>query len=195
MQDDEDSFEESTRKLSLTLSIPRVWLPVHCLLLPGYSELQRSTYCYFRYKFYDRDAFCSHLKHPCVEEGAEKGRATVSFEGSGTVELRRTQPLMWYLQEEKLEVQVWVAFKKNKARRPSDSDRLVGSAFVDLSSLAETSKQKLSLSGMKYNQQCFSKIISIFQSVTSFVFSQECILCSGAQQQIYKEQLSGCTSP
>lgn len=56
---------------------------------------------------------------------------------------------MWYLREEKLEVQVWVAFKKNKTRRPSDTDRLVGSAFVDLSSLAKTSKQKLTLSGMK----------------------------------------------
>ncbi|XP_030600293.1 C2 domain-containing protein 3 isoform X2 [Archocentrus centrarchus] len=148
LQDDEESFDESMRKLSLTLSMPRVWLPIHCLLLPGHSELQRSTYCYFRYKFYDRDAFCSHLKHPSVEEGAEEDQATVSFEGSRTVELRSTQPLMWYLQEEKLEVQVWVAFKKNKTRRPSDADRLVGSAFVDLSSLAKTSKQKLTLSGV-----------------------------------------------
>ncbi|CAI5693179.1 unnamed protein product [Oreochromis niloticus] len=148
MQDEEELFEESMKKLSLTFTMPRVWLPLHCLLLPGHSELQRSTYCYIRYKFYDRDAFCSHLKHPSADEGAEEDQATVSFEGSRTVELRRTQPLMWYLREEKLEVQVWVAFKKNKTRRPSDTDRLVGSAFVDLSSLAKTSKQKLTLSGV-----------------------------------------------
>lgn len=149
MQDEEELFEESMRKLSLTFTMPRVWLPINCLLLPGHSELLRSTYCYIRYKFYDRDAFCSHLKHPSADEGAGEDKATVSFEGSRTVELRRTQPLMWYLREEKLEVQVWVAFKKNKTRRPSDTDRLVGSAFVDLSSLAKTSKQKLTLSGMK----------------------------------------------
>lgn len=87
------------------------------------------------------------MKHPTVEEGGEEGQASVSFQGSRTVELRSTQPLMWYLREEKLEVQVWVAFKKEKTRRPTDTDRLVGSAFVDLSSLAKTPEQKLTLSG------------------------------------------------
>ncbi|KAM4743002.1 C2 domain-containing protein 3 isoform 2-T2 [Anableps anableps] len=146
--DDEECWEEGMRKLSLTFSMPKVWLPVHCLLLPGRGELQRSTYCYIRYKFFDQDAFCSRLKHPCVDEGGEGDRATVNFEESRTVELRVTQPFMWYLREEKLEVQVWVTFSKNRTTRPSDSDRLVGSAFVDLSSLAKTPKQKLSLSGV-----------------------------------------------
>ncbi|MEQ2168122.1 hypothetical protein GOODEAATRI_011176 [Goodea atripinnis] len=143
--DDEECWEEGMRKLSLTFSMPKAWLPLHCLLLPGLRELQRSTYCYLRYKFFDQDAFCSRLKHPCVEKGGEGNQAMVSFEGSRTVELRTTQPLMWYLREEKLEVQVWVTFSKNRTTRPSDSDRLLGSAFVDLSSLAKTPMQKLSL--------------------------------------------------
>uniref|UniRef100_A0A3B4U809 C2 domain containing 3 centriole elongation regulator n=1 Tax=Seriola dumerili TaxID=41447 RepID=A0A3B4U809_SERDU len=147
MQDDEEAWQESTKKLSLTFSMPRAWIPVHCLLLPGHSELQRSTYCYFRYKFYDQEAFCSPMKHPSVVEGKD-GQATLSFEGSRTLELSRTQPLMWYLREERLEVQVWVAFKKDKTRRPTDTDRLVGSAFVDLCSLAKKPKQKLTLSGV-----------------------------------------------
>ncbi|XP_034720031.1 C2 domain-containing protein 3 isoform X3 [Etheostoma cragini] len=145
VQDDEEAWGDGIRKMSLTFSMPRAWVPVHCLLLPGLSELERSTYCYFRYKFYDQDAFCSHMKHPSVEE---EGQATVAFQGSRTVELRRTQPLMWYLREEKLEVQVWVAFTKDNRQRPRDTDRLVGSAFVDLSSLAMTHKQKLTLSGV-----------------------------------------------
>ncbi|XP_036005589.1 C2 domain-containing protein 3 isoform X2 [Fundulus heteroclitus] len=147
-QDDEECWEGASRKLSLTFSMPKAWLPVRCLFAPGLWELQRSTYCYLRYKFFDQDAFCSRLKHPCVEEGGEGDRATVSFEGSRTVELGVSQPLMWYLREEKLEVQVWVTFSKNRTTRPSDSDRLVGSAFVDLSSLAKTPEQKLSLSGV-----------------------------------------------
>ncbi|XP_074496633.1 C2 domain-containing protein 3 isoform X2 [Sebastes fasciatus] len=145
MQDEEEARGDSVRKMSLTFSMHRAWLPVHCLLLPGLSELERSTYCYFRYKFYDQEAFCSQMKHPSVEKG---GQATVPFQGSRTVELRSTQPLMWYLREERLEVQVWVAFTKDKTRRPRDTDRLVGSAFVDLSSLAKTPKQKLTLSGV-----------------------------------------------
>ncbi|XP_071352498.1 C2 domain-containing protein 3 isoform X2 [Trachinotus anak] len=148
MQDEEESWEESMKKLSLTISMPRAWIPVHCLLLPGHSELQRSTYCYFRYKFYEQEAFCSQMKHPSVTEGGKDNQATVSFEGSRTVELRRTQPLMWYLREERLEVQVWVAFKKDKTRRPTDKDRLIGSTFVDLSSLAKKPKQKMTLSGV-----------------------------------------------
>ncbi|XP_029922696.1 C2 domain-containing protein 3 [Myripristis murdjan] len=147
-RDDEEVWEESMRTVSLTFSMPRAWLPVHCLLLPGHSELQRSTYCYFRYKFYDQEAFCSHLKHPSIEEAGEEGQATVAFPGPRTVKLRSSQPLMWYLREERLEVQVWVAFRKDKTRRPHDTDRLVGSAFIDVSSLAKTPKHKLTLSGV-----------------------------------------------
>ncbi|XP_070685639.1 C2 domain-containing protein 3 [Pempheris klunzingeri] len=148
MEDGEEAWGDSMRKMSLTFSMPRAWIPVHCLFLPGHSELQRSTYCYFRYKFYDQEAFCSQMKHPSVVEGGAEGQATVTFQGSRTVELRSTQPLMWYLREERLEIQVWVAFKKDKAQRPKDTDRLVGSVFVDLSSLAKTPQQKLTLSGV-----------------------------------------------
>ncbi|CAG08978.1 unnamed protein product, partial [Tetraodon nigroviridis] len=129
----------------------RAWLPVHCLLLPGHSQLQRSTYCYLRYKFYDNDAFCSHMRHPSFGEIEEEGLLTVTFQQSRTIELRCSQPLMWYLREEKLEVQVWAAFSKDKTQRPRDTDRLVGSAFVDLSSFAKTSKQKLTISGKMCN--------------------------------------------
>lgn len=146
MELDEEAWGGDIRTLSLTFSMPRAWIPVHCLLLPGLSELERSTYCYFRYKFYEQDAFCSQMKHPSVEEG---GQATVPFQESRTVELQSTQPLMWYLREEKLEVQVWVAFTKDKTQRPRDTDRLVGSAFVDLASLAKTPTRKLTLSGKK----------------------------------------------
>lgn len=147
-EEHEESWEESMSKISLTFSVPRAWIPVHCLLLPGLREFQRSTYCYFRYKFYDQEAFCSHMKHPAVEDGQEEGLATVSFEGSRTVELKGTQPLIWYLREEKLEIQLWVAFTKARTERPSDSDRLVGSAFLDMSALAKMFKQKLTLSGV-----------------------------------------------
>ncbi|XP_072320538.1 C2 domain-containing protein 3 [Eucyclogobius newberryi] len=143
--EDAESWDQNISKITLTFSVPRAWIPVHCLLLPGLREMQRSTYCYFRYKFYDQEAFCSHMKHPVVEE---ESVATVNFEGSTTVELKRTQPLIWYLREEMLEIQMWVAFAKDKTQRPCDTDRLVGSAFLDLSALARMSKQKYTLSGV-----------------------------------------------
>lgn len=86
------------------------------------------------------------MVHPLVTEGAD-GQTTVDFKGNRTARMRMTQPLLWYLREERLEVQLWVSFNKDKTRRPTDTDRLVGSAFVDMSSLAKMSNQKLSLSG------------------------------------------------
>ncbi|XP_050985024.1 LOW QUALITY PROTEIN: C2 domain-containing protein 3 [Labeo rohita] len=147
--EDEDTLEASTKSLTLSLSMPRVWLPIHCLLLPGHEDLQRSTYCYYRYKLYNQQTVCSELRHPVPDESeGGEGLATVAFQGSRSVVLRRTQPLRWYLREEKLEVQVWVAFGKEKRVRPHNADRLLGSAFVDLSALAGTLKHHQTISGV-----------------------------------------------
>lgn len=188
---EDEAWTESSRIATLTISMTRVWLPVHCLLLPGHSELQRSTYCYLRYKFYDNDAFCSHMRHPSSGEAEEEGLLTVTFQQSRTIELRCNQPLMWYLREEKLEVQVWAAFTKDKAQRPRDTDRLVGSAFIDLSSFAKTSKQKLTISG-KICSTC-SVFSSTLESNSRFLVLQECFRCLDAQQQIYRGLLSEST--
>ncbi|XP_052473084.1 C2 domain-containing protein 3-like [Carassius gibelio] len=147
--EDEDTLEASAKSLALSVSLPRAWLPIHCLLLPGHEDLQRSTYCYYRYKLYNQQTVCSELRHPAPDEceGGE-GLATVAFQGSRSVVLRRTQALRWYLREEKLEVQVWVPFGKEKRVRPHNADRLVGSAFVDLSALSGTLKHHQTISGV-----------------------------------------------
>ncbi|XP_066555458.1 C2 domain-containing protein 3 isoform X2 [Amia ocellicauda] len=146
---DSELWLEREGPVTVTVSVPRVWLPLHCLLLAGKRELDRSTYCYFRYKLYDGKAFCSSLRHPSPEEeDEEEGVATVTFPGSRAVELRSSPPLHWYLREERLEVQVWVAFGKERRLRPHDSDRLVGSAYVDLSALARGTGHKLAISGV-----------------------------------------------
>jgi len=190
----------SSGTLSLSLSMPRAWLPVHCLLLAGQDRLQRSTYCYLRYQLYDRDAFYTPLRHPALQEAeeedveeAEGGRlATVSFQGSREVRLRRCRPLLWYLREERLELQLWVAFGKRKTPRPHDTDRLVGSAFVDLSPLAEGPGQKKSLSGMNHGGNYALVLINglhpgdEISNVIFFCirFSQEFTRCSGTLLQI-----------
>lgn len=154
-EDREDEEKEETASeimctMTFSIIMPRAWLPVHCLLLPGHTELQRSTYCYYRYKLYDQEAFCSELRHPALgdlgdgEEG--EGIATATFMCNQTVELRVNEPLLWYLREERLEVQLWVSFGKENRMRPHKLDRLVGSAYLDLSAIA-TSKHKQMISG------------------------------------------------
>nr|XP_001337534.5 C2 domain-containing protein 3 [Danio rerio] len=147
--EDEDALEAHSKSLTFSISMPRAWLPIHCLLLPGHEDLQRSTYCYYRYKLYEQHTFSSELRHPVADKNhGDEGLATVAFQGSRSVILRRTRPLHWYLREEKLEVQLWVTFGKEKRVRPHNADRLVGSAFVDLSALAGSLKQHQTISGV-----------------------------------------------
>lgn len=43
-----------------------------------------------------------------------------------------------YLREEKLEVQVWVSYSYNQSQRPQHRDKLIGTAYINLETLADT---------------------------------------------------------
>ncbi|XP_010129000.1 PREDICTED: C2 domain-containing protein 3, partial [Chlamydotis macqueenii] len=142
-----DEWEQSADPATVTISTPRVWLPVHCLLLAGQTHLNKNTYCYLRYKLYDQEATCTLLRRPKLSDDTKN--VTVNFKKPNKVTLGRSQGLLWFFREEKLEIQVWWAYgKENDAERPLDTDRLVGSAYIDLAALAESSRTTLSVSGV-----------------------------------------------
>ncbi|NWY55248.1 C2CD3 protein, partial [Chionis minor] len=144
---DSDEWEQSTQPATVTISTPRVWLPVHCVLLAGQTHLNKSTYCYLRYKLYNQEATSTLLRRPKLSDDTKN--VTVNFKKPNKVTLRRSQGLLWFLREEKLEIQVWWAYSKEKdVERPLDTDRLIGSAYVDLAALAERSRTPLSVSGV-----------------------------------------------
>ncbi|KAM6341940.1 C2 domain-containing protein 3 isoform 1-T1 [Podargus strigoides] len=145
--DDSDKGEQSARPVTVTISTPRVWLPVHCVLLAGQTHLNINTYCYLRYKLYNQEATWTLLRRPKLSDDAKN--VTVSFKKPNKVTLRRSQGLLWFFREEKLEIQVWWAYgKENDVKRPLDTDRLIGSAYVDLAALAERSRTAISVSGV-----------------------------------------------
>ncbi|RLW03283.1 hypothetical protein DV515_00006678 [Chloebia gouldiae] len=145
--DGSGDWEQSVGWVAVTISTPRVWLPLHCVLLAGQTHLHRSTHCYLRYKLYNQEATWTWLRQPKVSEDAEN--VTVSFRKPSKVTLRRSQGLLWFFREEKLEIQVWWAYgKENEVERPLDTDRLIGSAYIDLAALAERSRRTLSVSGI-----------------------------------------------
>ncbi|XP_074428350.1 C2 domain-containing protein 3 isoform X8 [Larus michahellis] len=145
--DDSDEWEQSAHPVTVTISTPRVWLPVHCVLLAGQTLLDKSTYCYLRYKLYNREATWTVLQRPKLSEDTKN--VTVNFKKPNKVTLRRSQGLLWFFREEKLEIQVWWAYgKEHDVERPLDTDRLIGSAYVDLAALAERSRTTLSVSGV-----------------------------------------------
>lgn len=162
--DDSEEWEQSDSPATVTISTPRVWLPVHCVLLAGQTHLDKNTYCYLRYKLYNREATRTLLKRPKLSEDAQN--VTVSFKKLNRVTLRRSRGLLWFFREEKLEIQVWWAYgKENDVERPLDTDRLIGSAYVDLAVLAESSRTTLSVSGK------FLKIITVFHSSSLIFFN------------------------
>ncbi|XP_010073077.1 PREDICTED: C2 domain-containing protein 3, partial [Pterocles gutturalis] len=145
--DDSDECEQSADPVTVTISTPRVWLPVHCVLLAGQTHLSKSTFCYLRYKLYDQEATWTSLRRPKLSEDAKN--VTVNFKKPKKVTLRRSQGLLWFFREEKLEIQVWWVYgKEDDVERPLDTDRLIGSAYVDLAALAERSRSTLSVSGV-----------------------------------------------
>lgn len=144
--DESDEWEPSDSPVVVTISTPRVWLPLHCVLLAGQMHLSKSTSCYLRYKLYDQEAMWTLLKRPKLCE--DKKNVTVNFKKGHKVTLRKSQGLIWFFREEKLEIQVWWAYgKENGMERPLDTDRLIGSAYVDLRALAERSRRTLSVGG------------------------------------------------
>ncbi|NXL67947.1 C2CD3 protein, partial [Chordeiles acutipennis] len=144
--DDSDEWEQSASPATVTISTPRVWLPIHCVLLAGQTHLNKNIYCYLRYKLYNQEATWTLLKRPKLSEDAKN--VTVNFKKPNQVTLRKNQGLLWFFREEKLEIQVWWAYgKENDVERPLDTDRLIGSAYVDLAALAERSRKTLSVSG------------------------------------------------
>ncbi|OXB70069.1 UNVERIFIED_CONTAM: hypothetical protein H355_002819, partial [Colinus virginianus] len=145
--DESDEWEQSNSPVVVTISTPRVWLPVHCVLLAGQMHLSKSTCCYLRYKLYDQEATWTLLRRPKL--CGDNKNVTVNFKKGHEVTLRRSQGLIWFFREEKLEIQVWWAYgKENGVERPLDTDRLIGSAYVDLRALAEKSRRTLSVGGV-----------------------------------------------
>uniref|UniRef100_A0A8C9DEV1 C2 domain-containing protein 3 n=1 Tax=Prolemur simus TaxID=1328070 RepID=A0A8C9DEV1_PROSS len=149
------SFENSLKYLvkvdeekpaTVTISTPRLWLPIHCVLLAGHNHIHKNTYCYLRYKLYDHEAFWTPLKKP--KESANKKQVMVSFKASKKAEVTRGPSLLWYFREERLEIQVWRAYGNDSVERPHQTDSWIGSAYVDLARLGERSARTLTVSGV-----------------------------------------------
>ncbi|XP_062949860.1 C2 domain-containing protein 3 isoform X3 [Cynocephalus volans] len=131
---------------TVTISTPRLWLPIHCVLLAGQTHIHKNTYCYLRCKLYDHEAFWTPLKKP--KESSNKKQVMVTFKASKRAEVTRGPSLLWYFREERLEIQVWRAYGNDSVERPHQTDSWIGSAYVDLSRLGERSARTLTVSGV-----------------------------------------------
>ncbi|KAL7983137.1 hypothetical protein Chor_010479 [Crotalus horridus] len=90
-----------------------VRVPARDLLIrrSGQTHLNKSVYCYLRYKLYDQEAAWTSLRRPKTTEGEK--HVTVTFKNPNHMELQSSPALCWYFREEKLELQVWRAYGKD----------------------------------------------------------------------------------
>lgn len=138
--------EEPAEPATVTISTPRLWLPIHCVLLAGQKHIHKNTYFYLRYKLYDHEGFWTPLKKP--KESTNKEQVMVTFKASRRAEVTRGPSLLWYFREERLEIQVWRAYGNDSVERPHQTDSWIGSAYVDLARLGERSARTLTVSGV-----------------------------------------------
>ncbi|XP_068926931.1 C2 domain-containing protein 3 [Petaurus breviceps papuanus] len=134
------------RPATITVSTPRAWLPTHCMLLAGQTHIHKATHCYLRYKLYDQEGFWTPLRKPKL--ATDEKQVTMTFTATKKVDVNVGPSLLWYLREEKLEIQVWRSYGNDNVERPHLTDTLIGSAYVDLSRLSVRTAKTLTISGV-----------------------------------------------
>ncbi|XP_077984214.1 C2 domain-containing protein 3-like [Glandiceps talaboti] len=146
-----DQEDGSLTSLSseVSVNLDTAWFPVKLSLIAGQTSLDRHTKAYIRYKFYDRAAVCSKL---CYLDVSDEDYITADLKYSHNFHCQPSQPFMWYLREERLEVQLWVSYSTDPSgkrdSRPRHRDKLIGCAYIDTSTLADKRRQHHRISGL-----------------------------------------------
>ncbi|XP_068718257.1 C2 domain-containing protein 3-like isoform X2 [Montipora capricornis] len=121
--------------LEIGLKISKAWIPTSQLhsFSSGTQRVDRGVMAYARYKLYNKAPICSRMAHVI---GSSDGQMICELKHSKDTTLPASPSLTWHMKEEDLEIQLWLSHRglhdESAARK---RDRLLGSAFVDLSSL------------------------------------------------------------
>ncbi|XP_064607644.1 C2 domain-containing protein 3-like [Liolophura sinensis] len=142
----ESEDETVGRASQMQVSVDQACFPLLNAMIIGQNKLDHSARCYVRYKIYDRAAVVSKahgLDHP------EFGILRSKIKHKQLLQLPASSPFRWYLREERLEIQVWVSYgRQSEEQRPRHRDKLIGSAFIDMETLADPRRKQHQISGL-----------------------------------------------
>lgn len=133
--------------VTFSVTVTNAWIP-NDLLQHSQAGVDKSANVYVRYKFFDHDSIVSTL---CPLSSRQPHSIETRFENLTSARIahkksfvcKRSRPLHWYLREEKMEIQIWLTYSTtSKESRPSDADKLLGSCYVELSSISEFEKEQ-----------------------------------------------------
>jgi C2 domain-containing protein 3 len=139
--------EEAGACYKTVVSIEHVVFPLENALIVGQTKLDSNTRVYVRYKVYDRKAVCSKSVD-VLQNSSDYLEGDLSHQRSFI--FASSSAFLWYLREETLEIQLWLAAssgRQDENRRPRRRDKLVGCAYIDLGSLCDISRKQQRLRG------------------------------------------------
>ncbi|XP_078324570.1 C2 domain-containing protein 3-like isoform X2 [Crassostrea virginica] len=146
MEDEEEwlSDGDSDRFYHISICVDQANFPLANALATGQETLEKGARCYVRYKLYDRAAVLSKVTKMADSDGI----LTSELGHKHTINIPASSPFRWYLREEKLEVQVWVSYSYNHSQRPQPRDKLIGTAYISLETLADKRRTQHRVSGL-----------------------------------------------
>lgn len=136
--------ESSDRFYHITICIDQANFPLANAISTGHDTLEKGARCYVRYKLYDKAAVLSKVTKMADSDGI----LTSELGHKHTLNIPASSPFRWYLREEKLEVQVWVSYSYNQSQRPQHRDKLIGTSYINLETLADTRRTQHRVSGL-----------------------------------------------
>uniref|UniRef100_F7AQD6 C2 domain-containing protein n=1 Tax=Ciona intestinalis TaxID=7719 RepID=F7AQD6_CIOIN len=141
--------------ITACVTVTNAWFPTqHALAADG--GLDRKAHVYLHYKFYDKDSVTSSLCS-VAPHTLDSNIAMAKLAHRRSFLCKPSQPLVWFLREETLQLQVWLTYSRSEKshRRPLDRDVLLGTAHVDLSTM---------LVGGLHRQQHISGLYPLFKA-------------------------------
>ena len=134
---DEENFLDNEKDLGCltTVSIERIQFPIQLATRPGKDRLDEQTTVFVQYRLYDKMPILTQRKKPIID------RSSVQCD----LKFRKehlflcSAPFLWYLREEKFEIQIWTS--DNSSGEFSSTDKLLGSVYVDLNSLSNRKRK------------------------------------------------------
>lgn len=140
-----ENFEdfEDGMSLKVTINIDEVNISKNCLFSEQTSNFM--SQCYLKYIFHDKGPFVSKPL-PFRIKGKNFLFAKDSHQNSFYLPL--TAPLIWYLREEKVEIQLWCGSDSGIGHHfhkkiDYSRDKLIGSAWIPLASLCHGQKKNV----------------------------------------------------
>ena len=144
------------------LSIDRVQFPIQLATRPGKDRVDERTSVFVQYRLYDKskhtglssvlhiiESICFTLIVPIIT----KRKKPIMDKQNVICELKFTKehlflcsaPFLWYLREEKLEIQIWTSendsYDYSSTSAAASTDRHIGSIYVDLNSLCDRKRK------------------------------------------------------